>query len=82
MGQWTNSNIRSTVTDGPFHHANMSRCTVHLKKKKSILNCASSKILNANNEFCCLRGNIYLSEVSIPSFLDHGQCLASWQLDS
>ena len=33
MEQWTNSNIRCTVTDGPFHHANMSRCTVDPKKK-------------------------------------------------
>ena len=27
MGQWTNSNICRTVTDGQFCHANMSRCT-------------------------------------------------------
>ena len=33
MGQWTNSNIRRTVSDGPFCHANMSRCTYDPKKK-------------------------------------------------
>ena len=32
MGQWTNSNICQTVTDGPFCHANMSRCTFDPKK--------------------------------------------------
>ena len=32
--------------------------------------CAYLKILNANNKFCCLHINIYLSEVNIPSFLD------------
>ena len=33
MGQWTNSNICRTVTDGPFLHANMSNCTFIPKKK-------------------------------------------------
>ena len=33
MGQWTNSNIRHTVTDGPFRRANMSRCTYDPKTK-------------------------------------------------
>ena len=33
MGQWTNSNIRHTVTDGPFLRANMSKCTFDPKKK-------------------------------------------------
>ena len=35
MGQWTNSNIRRTVTDGPFLRANMSKCTFNPKKKNS-----------------------------------------------
>ena len=35
MGQWTNSNIRRTVTDGPFRRANMSKCTFKPKKKNS-----------------------------------------------
>ena len=34
-----------------------------------VIHCAYSKILNANNQFCCLRENIYLSEVSIFSYL-------------
>ena len=33
MGQWTNSNIHRTVTDGPKGHANMSKCTIDHKKK-------------------------------------------------
>ena len=32
MRQWTNSNIRRTVTDMPFLHANMSKCTFNPKK--------------------------------------------------
>ena len=34
-----------------------------------LIHWAYSKILNPNNEFCCLPGNIYLSEVSIFSYL-------------
>ena len=33
MGQWTNSNIHRTVTDGPFWHVNMSKGTFDNKKK-------------------------------------------------
>ena len=33
MGQWTNSNIRRTVTDRPFLHVNMSKRTFNPKKK-------------------------------------------------
>ena len=33
MGQWTNSNIRHTVTDGPCLSVNMSKCTFNPKKK-------------------------------------------------
>ena len=33
MGQWTNSNIRHTVTDKQFLRANMSKCTFNPKKK-------------------------------------------------
>ena len=33
MGQWTNWSIRRTVNDGPFRHANMSRCRFEPKKK-------------------------------------------------
>ena len=32
--------------------------------KYFLIHCVYSKILNANNEFCCLCENIYLSEVS------------------
>ena len=37
-----------------------------------LIHCTYSKILNGNKELCCLCGNVYLSEVSIPSFLDCG----------
>ena len=33
MGQWTNSNICRTVTDGPFLRANISKCSLILKRK-------------------------------------------------
>ena len=33
MGQWTNSNIRLSLTDGPKGRANMSKCTFNQKKK-------------------------------------------------
>ena len=36
MGHGTNSKIRRTVTDGPFLHANMSKCTSDNKKKSKL----------------------------------------------
>ena len=35
-----------------------------------VIHCAYSKILNANNKFCCLCENIYLSEVTTFSYLE------------
>ena len=46
-----------------------------------LIHYAYSKILNAN-KFSCLRGNIYLSEVSISSFLVCNALLPGWILCS
>ena len=42
-----------------------SRLDIYYILEYFLIHCTYSKILNTNNEFCCLRGNIYLSEVSI-----------------
>ena len=46
-----------------------SRADIYYILEYFLNHCAYSKILNANNEFCCHCGNIYLSEVSILSCL-------------
>ena len=50
MGQWTNSNIRRTVTDGPFLRENMSKCTFNPKKKNPYWEQNQNKLLFGNGK--------------------------------
>ena len=47
---------------------------IYYSVKYFSIHCAYSKILNANNKFCCLHRNIYLSEVSTFSYLGINIC--------
>ena len=53
MGQWTNSKIHRTATDGPFLHANMSKCTFNPKKEIPYLHSCFNKPNKLHIEYAC-----------------------------
>ena len=73
MRQWTNSNIRHTVTDGPFLRANISKCTFNPKTKNpywTLLAIWYSFILSTcPNHLNTLWSALLANSLSIPALL-------------
>ena len=61
--------FKSSLTDHCVHVYLESHMDIYYILQYFLIHCTYSKILNANNEFCCLLKNIYLSEVSTFSYL-------------